>query len=68
VAGERPAVDRPPQLRCSPRRAQGVTLGPFGIKVLRIVGRGQPPGERNGTYGRSGIAVDHIRPEVSDAM
>jgi hypothetical protein len=46
--------------------AQRVTLGPFGIKVLRIAGR-QPP-ERNGTYGRSDIALDHIRPEVSDAM
>jgi hypothetical protein len=25
--------------------AQLVTLGPFGIKVLRIAGRRQPPGE-----------------------
>ena len=25
--------------------AQCVTLGPFGIKVLRIAGRRQPPGE-----------------------
>jgi hypothetical protein len=25
--------------------AQCVTLGPFGIKVLRIVGRRPPPGE-----------------------
>ncbi|HEU5389996.1 MAG TPA: hypothetical protein VFV73_29260 [Streptosporangiaceae bacterium] len=42
VSNEMPLYDGKPA-RC-------VTLGPFGIKVLRIAGRRQPPGEERGLW------------------